>query len=71
MCKYGPRFFVGYTFLAWEDREMTGQTETHISQNYHTTPRSNKTGRDFFYPNPGTIASNPLILGIRHFDTEV
>ena len=24
-------------------REMTGQTEVHISQNYNTTTRSNKT----------------------------
>ena len=53
MCKYGPRFFVGYKFLAickklerQRDREMTGQTEVHISKNYHTTPRSNKTDRD-------------------------
>ena len=45
MCKYGPRFFVGYKFLATckkserqRDREMTEQTEVHISKNYHTTP---------------------------------
>ena len=53
MCKYGPRFLVGYKFLATcknlerqRDREMTGQTEVHISQNYYTRPRSNKTDRD-------------------------
>ena len=53
MCKYGPRFFVGYKFLATckkserqRDREMTEQTKVHISKNYHTTPRSNKTDRD-------------------------
>ena len=46
---YGPRFFVGYTFLAAckkkkkterkRDRQMTGQTKVYISQNYHTTLR--------------------------------
>ena len=53
MCKYGPRFFVGYKFLPTckkserqRDREMTEQAEVHISKNYHTTPRSNKTDRD-------------------------
>ena len=44
---YGPRFFVGYTFLAsrkknknrntQRHREMTGPTKLYISQNYHTT----------------------------------
>ena len=71
-CKYGPRFLVGYKFLATSkkskrqrDREMTVQTEVHISQNYYTRPRSNKTDRDnhycwrnFSYANPGSIASN-------------
>ena len=53
MGKYAPGFFVGYKFLAkgkkserQTDREMTRQTEVHISKNYHTTPRSNKTDRD-------------------------
>ena len=53
MHKYGHRFFVGYKILATckkserkRDREMNGQTEVHISQNYHTTPTSNKTNRD-------------------------
>ena len=73
MFKYGPKFFVGYKFLATgknserqRDREMTGQTEVHISKNYHTTARSNKTDRDnhccrrnCFYANSGSIAYNP------------
>ena len=53
MCKYGPRFFVGYKFLGkckklerQRGREMTGQTEVQISKNYRTKPRSNKTDRD-------------------------
>ena len=53
MGKYAPGFFVGYKFLAkgkkserQTDREMTRQTEVHISKNYHTTPRSNKTDGD-------------------------
>ena len=53
--RLGPRFFVGYTFLATckkserqrdRDRRMTHFTEVRISQNYHTTLRSNKRGRD-------------------------
>ena len=46
-------FFVGYKVLVTckkserqRDREMTGPTEVHISENYHTTPGSNKTDRD-------------------------
>ena len=53
MYKYWHRFFVGYKLLATykkserkRDREMNGQTEVHISQNYRTTPRFNKTTRD-------------------------
>ena len=53
MGKFGLGIFVGYKFLAkgkklerQTDREMTRQTEVHISKNYHTTPRSNKTDRD-------------------------
>ena len=53
MYNYGERFFVGDQLLATykkserkRDREMNGQTEVHISQNYHTTPRFNKTKRD-------------------------
>ena len=50
MCKCGPRFFVGYKFLATckkdRDRKMNEQAEVHIPQNYHTTRRSNKTDRD-------------------------
>ena len=51
MCKYGPGYFVGYKLPHAKsqkdrDREMTGQTEVHISKNYHTTPRSNKTDQD-------------------------
>ena len=56
MCKYGPRFFVGYKFLAkckilerQRGREMTGQTEIHISKDYHTSTRSNKTDSDNQY----------------------
>ena len=56
MCKYGPRFFVGYKFLAkckilerQRGREMTGQTEIHISKDYHTSTRSNKTDNDNQY----------------------
>ena len=52
MCKYVPKFFAGYKFLAickklerQRDRKMTGQTEVHISKNNHTIPRSNKTDR--------------------------
>ena len=69
MCKYGSRFFVGYKSLAIckklerrRDREMTGQTELHISNNYHTTRRSNKTDRYkhcyCFYAKPGSFVSN-------------
>ena len=43
MCKYGPRCLVGYTFLATckkserqRDREMAGQKDVQISQDYHT-----------------------------------
>ena len=53
MCSKGPRFLVGYKFLATckksggqKDREMAEQTEIHILQNYHTTPSSNKIDRD-------------------------
>ena len=73
MCKYGPRFFVGYKFLATgkrserqRNREMTGQTEVHILKNYQTTPTSNNTDkenhcylRNCLYGNPGSIAFNP------------
>ena len=76
MCKYGPRFFVGYKFLATgkrserqRNRDMIGQTELHILQNYQTTPRSYKTDKEnhcYFkdkinclYGNPGSIAFNP------------
>ena len=52
MYNYGERFFVGDQLLAIckkserkRDREMNGQTEVHISQNYHTTHRFNKTKR--------------------------
>ena len=53
MCTCGPRFFIAYKFLATgkkserqRDREITGQTEVHISKKYHATPRSNETDRD-------------------------
>ena len=53
MFRYGPRYFAGYKFQATckklerqRAREMTEQTEVHISKNYHTTPRSNKTDKD-------------------------
>ena len=71
MCKYGPRFFVGYKFRATckkserqRDRDMTEKTEVHISKNYHATPRSNKTkiiiaAEEIFYANPGSILFNP------------
>ena len=51
MCKYRPRFFVGYKSLATckrserqRDREMTGQTENTFYRTITPTPRSKKTG---------------------------
>ena len=85
MCKHGSRFFVGYKLIATckkserqRDREINGQTEVYISLNHHTTRRSNKRERetiivaeDCFYASTGSIASNPIIFGMKHFDTEV
>ena len=59
------------------DREMTGQTEVHISRNYHTTTRSNKTEiiivaeATVFLQTLAVLPPTPIILGITHFDTEV
>ena len=49
MCKYRPRFFVGYKSLATckrserqRDREMTGQTEKHFIELSHLHPGPKK-----------------------------
>ena len=55
---------------------MTGQTDVHISENYHTTPRSNKkeiiiVAENCFYATLAVLPTAPIIFGIKHFDIEV
>ena len=85
MCKYGPRFFVGYKFLATykkserqRDKQMTGQTEANISKNYHATRRSNKTDKiiivaeeTVFMQIMTVLPPIPIIFCIKQFYTEV
>ena len=67
MCKYSPRFFVGYKFLATgkkserqKDGEMTGQTEVHFKEFARV-----------FMQTLTVMPTTQIIFGIKHFDTEI
>ena len=76
-------FFVGYKFLATcknserqRDREMTGQTEVHISKNCDTTQGPikqteliNIAEETVFIQTLAVLPPTPIIFGIKHFDT--
>ena len=56
---------------------MNGQTEVHISQNYHTTPRFNKTEiiivaeETVFMQTLAVLPPTPVIFGIKYAESEV